>query len=45
MIAAINSVVATGRKMKVSETFIASFRRCAWRSRGYWPPAGAWPCE
>ena len=27
MIAAISSVVATGRKMKGSETFIASFQR------------------
>ncbi|HEX8827843.1 MAG TPA: hypothetical protein VF778_07005, partial [Xanthobacteraceae bacterium] len=32
MIAAISSVVPTGRKMKGSETFMAPYHRRAWRS-------------
>jgi hypothetical protein len=30
MIATMKSVVATGRRMKGSETFISSSHRCAW---------------
>src|SRR5215813_8687221 len=41
MIAAINSEVPTGRRMKGSETFIAPLHRCA----GYLFPGGGWFCE
>ena len=50
MIAAISSVVPTGRRMKVSETFIAPLhRRAAFFSLAaparYWPPLGGGDCE